>query len=62
MEYGELLLSLRKYVVRVGGPEPTLEMLEYLNDNKDSLPADYREIFDIVMDGFWGALVKPNLD
>jgi len=62
MEYGEQLFSLRKYVRRIGGPEPTLAMLEFLNENKDSLPSDYREMFDNVMDGYWGALVQPNLD
>ena len=56
MDYGEQLFNLRKYVRSIGGPEPTLEMLEFLVDNKDDMPADYREMFDNVMDGFWGVL------
>jgi len=62
MEYGEQLFSLRKYVRTIGGPEPTLEMLEYLNDNRNDLPVDYREMFDNVMDGFWGALINIDPD
>ena len=52
MEYGEQLFSLRKYVRSIGGPEPTLPMLEFLQANKDDLPEDYREMFDNVMEGF----------
>ena len=52
MEYGEQLFSLRRYSRSIGGPEPTLEMLEFLNANKDDMPADYREMFDNVMNGF----------
>ena len=61
MEYGEQLFSLRKYVRSIGGPEPTLEMLEFLCDNKDDMPADYREMFDNVMDGF-ESLLGPKQD
>lgn len=52
MEYGEQLFSLRRYSRSIGGPEPTLAMLEFLNENKDDMPADYREMFDNVMNGF----------
>lgn len=51
MEYGEQIFSLRRYSRSVGGPEATLEMLEFLEKNKDDMPADYREMFDNVMDG-----------
>ena len=51
MEYGEQLFSLRKYVRSIGGPESTLRMLEFLDENKDDMPSDYREMFDSVMDG-----------
>ena len=50
MEYGEQIFSLRRYSRSVGGPEDTLEMLEFLEKNKDDMPADYREMFDNVMD------------
>ena len=51
MGYGEQLFSLRRYSRSVGGPEATLEMLEFLQENKGDMPADYREMFDNVMDG-----------
>jgi len=62
MDYGEQLFSLRKYVRSIGGPEPTLAMLEFLSDNRDDLPADYRKMFDNVIDGYWGALVNIDPD
>jgi hypothetical protein len=51
MEYSEQLFNLRKYVRSIGGPESTLRMLEFLDENKDDMPSDYREMFDTVMDG-----------
>ena len=57
MGYGEQLFSLRRYSRSVGGPEATLEMLEFLQENKGDMPADYREMFDNVMDGM-GKLLR----
>ena len=57
MDYGEQLFSLRRYSRSVGGPEATLEMLEFLQENKGDMPADYREMFDNVMDGM-GKLLR----
>jgi hypothetical protein len=51
MQYDEQIFSLRRYSRSVGGPEVTLEMLEFLEKNKDDMPDDYREMFDNVMDG-----------
>ena len=57
MGYGEQLFSLRRYSRSVGGPEATLEMLEFLQENKGDMPADYREMFDNVIDGM-GKLLR----
>jgi len=51
MQYDEQIFRLRQYSRSVGGPEVTLEMLEFLEKNKDDMPDDYREMFDNVMDG-----------
>ena len=52
MNYQEQLFALRHYVHDVGGPETTLDMLEFLQANRDKLPQKYREMFDSVMEGF----------
>jgi len=49
MSHNEKLYELRKYSRSIGGPEPTLPMLEFLDSNKGDMPSAERALFDDVM-------------
>ena len=49
VQLGEQLFELRKYSRSIGGPEATLALIEFLQENKNDLPTNIRKTFDGAM-------------
>jgi len=62
MQYSDFIPTLRNYSVKIGGPEDTLDMLEFMLDNMSDLPPFYRTLLDKTLDGYWGALINIDCD